>query len=490
MESKPKFIIVVFDGLRRDMIAPDLAPTLTQFLMEGVDFSLSRSVYPSATRVNAAALSAGAAPYSTGVIANKFFNKAVFDDQVIHTGKFAHASAAEVAFDGRFLEAKTLGECIAEAGLKMAVVSSGSGGTSYLLHPHAARLGHLRLCLRDWKCSAPDDAAAEYLKQFGPIPETEFPNVPMIIKQTDILLDHVLPVVDPDLTVVWFSDPDSTYHPCGLGSPESREAIQNVDRQFARILDWRDKSPEVDRYQILVMSDHGQITARNKINMRDEIAKSGLSLANHFKDDADFAGTAGYCSVLRVKDGDKGRMADLAAWLQEQPWRGLIFTPDGDGVEGCIPGTFDRGLLQIEHQRTPEIYFTLQTDDKPNKWGLPGGCTFSSNSIPEGGGTHGGLHIKEMNNLLGAQGSLFRNRYISTWPASHTDFAPTILKLLGIETPVSMTGRCLSEALEERTEQPPETETFEYAIPSGQKRQNLRRWRVGSTHYIDQGWLE
>ena len=159
MESKPKFIIVVFDGLRRDMIAPDLAPTLTQFLMEGVDFSLSRSVYPSATRVNAAALSAGAAPYSTGVIANKFFNKAVFDDQVIHTGKFAHASAAEVAFDGRFLEAKTLGECIAEAGLKMAVVSSGSGGTSYLLHPHAARLGHLRLCLRDWKCSAPDDAA-------------------------------------------------------------------------------------------------------------------------------------------------------------------------------------------------------------------------------------------------------------------------------------------------------------------------------------------
>jgi len=416
MSADPKFIIVVFDGLRRDMITPELAPTLTEFLMAGSDFPLSRSVYPSATRVNAAALSAGASPQNTGIIANKFYHSDVFEDQVIHTGKFAHASAAASGFGGRFLEAKTLGECVAGAGKKMAVVSSGSGGTTYLLHPHAGELGHLRLCFRDWACSAPLDVAADYLDQHGPIPETEHPNIPMIKLQADVLLDHVLPIVDPDVTVVWFSDPDSTYHPCGLGSPESREGIKNVDRQFARILDWRESNPEGERYQVFVMSDHGQVTARNKISMKDEIAKSGLKLDAHFKENADFAGTAGYYSALRVNDGDNGRMAELVAWLQEQSWRGLIFTPNGDGVEGCIPGTFDRALLQLEHQRTPEIYFTLKTDDAPNKWDITGGCTFSSGSIPEGGGTHGGLHVKEMNSLLGVQGGAFKTGIYRLFP--------------------------------------------------------------------------
>ena len=38
MTSRPKFIICVFDGLRRDMITTTGMPNLRQFIDEGTDF--------------------------------------------------------------------------------------------------------------------------------------------------------------------------------------------------------------------------------------------------------------------------------------------------------------------------------------------------------------------------------------------------------------------------------------------------------------------
>ncbi len=498
MTVQPKFIIVTFDGLRRDMITPALAPTLTQFLAQGTDFPLSRSVFPSATRVNAAALSAGAAPLHTGLVANKFFDRKVFTDRVINTGKYEHYLAAQKGYAGRFIDTETLGECAAKAGLNVAVVSTASAGTTSLLNPKAQELGQVILSLRDWNASTPKDVADIALQRFGPLPPEAKPNIGQIQCQTDMLLGYVLPELNPDITFVWFSDPDSTYHPCGLGSPESCEAIRNVDTQLERILSWVHESSEAERYQIFVMSDHGQITAKTNINIKDAMAKNGLRLDQHFEGDAHYAGSAGYYGAIRVRDGDARRMASLVDWFSDQPWHGLLFTPNGNGIDGSVPGTLDRGLLQVAHARAPEVYFTLRTDDSENQWGMPGSCYFSSTAVPEGGGTHGGLHPIEMNNLLAVQGSAFKVAYQSAWPASHTDIAPTILKMLGIEQPASMTGRLLGEALSDRGVEPPETETFECAVdgkssgksPGQSHRQHLRYWRVGTSVYLDHGWME
>lgn len=490
MTMQPKFIIVTFDGLRRDMITPELAPTLTQFLAQGTDFPLSRSVFPSATRVNAAALSAGAAPLHTGLVANKFFDQKVFSDRVIHTGKYEHYLAAQSGYDGRFIDTQTLGECAADAGLSVAVVSTASAGTTSLLNPKARELGHVILSLRDWNASTPDHIADTALQRFGPLPPEAKPNIAQIKCQTDMLLGYVLPDIDPDITFVWFSDPDSTYHPCGLGSPESCAAIKNVDTQFERILAWVHNSPEADRYQIFVMSDHGQITAKTNVSIKDNMAECGLEFDQHFNGTADYAGSAGYYGAIRVRDGDARRMASLIDWFADQPWHGLLFTPNGNGIDGAVPGTLDRALLQVAHARAPEVYFTLRTDDSDNRWGMPGTCYFSSTSIPEGGGTHGGLHPIEMNNLLAVQGSLFKHSFASAWPASHTDIAPTILTMLGVERPVTMTGRLLVEALSDGDQEPPEPETFECSVKWASGRQSLRYWRVGTSVYLDHGWME
>jgi hypothetical protein len=484
----PSFVVFVFDALRRDMIGAEHMPNLRRFIDEGCDFPSSRCVFPSATRVNSAALACGAMPQATGVVANQFFDARVYADRLVHTGRHDDMQAAELAYGGAFVTAPTLADVLAGHGYRVAVVSSGSAGTTHLLNPRSAVHGHVTLCLSDWRRSAPERYADEILRRFGPIPPAATPNIERIRLQTDILLDAVLPELAPEVLFVWFSDPDSTYHECGIGSPESIAAIENTDRQFGRFLDvWR-AHPERERCTVAVCSDHAQLSAERRVRPKEAMRSAGLHVGNGLDAATPYAGSAGYYGAIRVADGNPEKLAMLAEWLQTQPWCGHIFTPDGDGVRGSIPGTLDRALLMLEHPRAPELYYTMRSDEVPNRFGLPGTCWFASSEIPDGGGTHGGLNRIEMNNLLALQGAGYRQRYRSAWPASQTDLAPTLLARLGIERPATMTGRVLAEALEGAAEPPP-VETRVLDAQASRHAQFLRLWRVGRTAYIDQGWV-
>jgi hypothetical protein len=486
----PAGIIFVFDALRRDMITAELAPELRAFIDAGSDFPSSRCVFPSVTRVNASALACGAAPGATGVVANKVYDPAVFPGELLHTGLHDHIQAAERAYRGRFVSAVTLGDALAEHGRKLAVVSSGSAGTTHLLDPRAAWHGHVRLCMSDWRASCPDRYAVEILRRFGPIPPGAKPNVERIALQTRIALEAVLPEIEPDVLVMWFSDPDSTYHYCGIGSPESREAIRNVDRQFGRMLElWR-SAPDRDRCQVFVCSDHGQVTARERIHVKQQMRESGLPIGSALGGEHVFAGSTGYHGAIRVRSGDAREAGRLARWLLARPWCGHVFTPGGDGVRGSVPGTLDRAMLMLGEDRAPDVYYTMRSDDQPNNWNVPGSCFFDSSEVRVGGGVHGGLNVLEMNNLLAAQGSLFRSAYRSPWPASQTDIVPTILHALELPVPATATGRVLGEALVERGFEPPAPQSAEVSAETASSRQCVRLWRVGGTRYVDHGWIE
>lgn len=486
----PRFIIVVFDAMRRDMITPALAPNLRRFLDEGSDFPRSRCVFPSVTRVNATALACGAVPGATGVIANKFFDPNVFNDKLLHTGQYDDMRAAEAAYNGRFVESPSLGEILAQNGMKVAVVSSGSPGTTHLLNPRAAQLGQVTLCLSDWRVSTPAHYAAHILERFGPIPAAAKPNLERIRLQMRITLEAVLPEIEPDVLIFWFSDPDSTYHPCGIGSPESEAAIRNVDQQFGLLLEaWRTQAG-ADRCQIFVCSDHGQVTTRDRVYVKPSMREAGIEIGSSFTETRGVAGTTSYYGAIRIRDGEPRTMKRVADWLNEQPWCAHVFTPaKGDGLNGLVPGTLDRTLLMVEHARAPEVYYTMRADDNVNQWGWRGTCYFDSDEYPVGGGTHGGLHEIEMNNLLAAQGTGFKQAFSSAWPASHVDVVPTILHALGLPAPASVTGRVLNEALHNGAE-PPAPDSAEHGVETGRHRQVLKIWRVGGSSYIDQGWRE
>ncbi|MCZ6626754.1 MAG: alkaline phosphatase family protein [SAR324 cluster bacterium] len=489
MPTHPMFLIVVFDSLRPDMVTPELAPNLFQFMADGCSFPHSRAVFPASTYPNAAALATGSTPRHNGIVSNRYFDPSVFRDGLFQPALGSHISAGQAAYDGNLYCTPSLGELAAAAGYSTATISNGSPGMCLPMNPRANQQGHINLCFKEWEASPLPSAANALLKEFGPIPPSAQPNIAQNRLLTDILLEAVYPRYQPDLTLVWFTDPDQTYHYTGLGSPETETAIQHVDAQFGRMIDWWRASKFRTRLQVIAVSDHGHLTTRERINVNQEAGRVGLVIGDHFQDGADYAGYTSYSGGVRVRDGEPKLRAALVEWLADQPWCGVIFTGGGNGVEGGVPGTFDYSLVLMDHERAPHVGYVMRNFDSVHGNGLVGSCFFNG-AYPEGGGTHGGLHPKELHNVMAAQGSLFREGFRSEYPAGIIDIAPTILHLLELPQPNRMDGRVLREALAGDNGEPPAPERFTRSVERHGRAQYLRYSSVGTTTYLDAGWSE
>ena len=64
-------------------------------------------------------------------------------------------------------------------------------------------------------------AVAEALDRIGPLPEREMPRLGELRYAAKLMVEHVLPTLAPDVALVWFNEPDTTFHYKGLGSPEA-----------------------------------------------------------------------------------------------------------------------------------------------------------------------------------------------------------------------------------------------------------------------------
>src|ERR1051325_108666 len=66
-------IVLVIDGLRPDSITQADTPNLFQLRSQGVSYENTHSVFPTVTRVNAAALVTGAYPTRNGLVSNSMY---------------------------------------------------------------------------------------------------------------------------------------------------------------------------------------------------------------------------------------------------------------------------------------------------------------------------------------------------------------------------------------------------------------------------------
>ena len=141
---RTKFLFVLFDGLRRDMIRPDLMPNLHRFRAGGCDYPNSASAFPSETRVQVSSFVTGAYCGGTslpegantgaghGIMANAFYDPALGYDGPMDTSDTARMMQAKGIY-GRLQKAENLGEIIARAGKKYAVLTTGKIGNARLL---------------------------------------------------------------------------------------------------------------------------------------------------------------------------------------------------------------------------------------------------------------------------------------------------------------------------------------------------------------------
>ncbi|HUH13679.1 MAG TPA: alkaline phosphatase family protein [Longimicrobiales bacterium] len=139
MPTDGRFALVfVVDGLRPDAITAEDTPTLFRLRSEGVDFTNSHAVFPTVTRVNAAALATGTQPGTNGILGNQLYVPAVDRARALDTGNHRHLARVDECTGGRLLLTRTLAQRLHARGLSLADVSSGSTGSAFLLNPRAS----------------------------------------------------------------------------------------------------------------------------------------------------------------------------------------------------------------------------------------------------------------------------------------------------------------------------------------------------------------
>ncbi len=485
------FVIVGLDGLRADMVTPENTPNFLRLAQQGVHFSQHRSVFPTATRVNIASLVTGAYSGTHGIVNNAIFEPAISPETWVDLGQYDVVEAAEAYYRGQLLCTPSIGEVLAEHGDTMMAISSGTTGSNRLMHHKVKMLGGIGFSAHGIPACYPTDEAEAVVAKFGPAPAMSMPDSARAQYITDIFLPHLFPRHQPRVTILWFSDPDKTYHALGIGSPESLQAIRAVDAQLGRILDWSQESDQAGRINVLALSDHGHVTVRDKVSVNEALSADVTPAGRgHYTDQV--AVVPSLTGEIHVHNHDPKLVSRIAQWLMSQPWCGSVFTQGKNEVEGMAPGTLARSLVGNDHVRSGDIVYIMRTDDELNAHGLPGSC-YDDSGLPLGGSTHGGLSPYELQNVFAATGPDFRSGHTNVLPSGTIDVMPTLLHLMGYPIPLSVDGRVLSEALshaEDAPEAMAEPATYGVTEKGSGYCQYLETTRVDNTVYVERAWVE
>jgi len=438
-------LVIVVDGLRPDYVTGDVMPRLTRLGARGIVFTAHHSVFPTVTRVNASSFVTGVYPEGHGVLGNEIYIPSVNAARGLDTGERANLEAVARA-DGQLLTAPSLGEILQRAGKKLLVVSSGSTGSSFLLnHTGAGAVIHYDYTL-------PPDLAPRVRAALGPAPGAATPNDPRNQYAIDAYLEVGLEQIRPDVTFMWLNDPDGTAHANGIGSALTRRSLSLVDAGIGRIEDALRARGRLDQTNIIVTSDHGFSTHTGALKLDALLEPFTKKMADGSPDVVVAEGAI----YLRSKD-DPGRLQAIVTALQLRPEVGAIFTrprrqaqnaatgqpAGGAAFEGIVPGTLSFATARWNHARSGDILVSANWTRDANDAGIPGQTTQA------GVAGHGTSSPYDIHNTLIAAGPDFRERATSEIPTGNVDIAPTLLQLLGVPVPVSMTGRVIREGLRE-----------------------------------------
>jgi hypothetical protein len=477
-----RVILVVFDGLRPDVVTPERMPALSAFLAGARRFARASSVFPSITRVCASAIGTGAPSAVHGIVQNAFPDRAVRADRLVDTANPDDLRAAVAVHGPGFVATPRFADALAAAGKRLAIVHTGSAGGAFLLDPRAA-------ANRSWVFSVHGRDATETpaawdatVARIGPPPAKALPQAAMMAYGARALTEVALAEAAPDVALLWLNEPDTSFHYLGLDGPGTRAALAATDAAFAQVLEAVAAAPDRGgRTAVLALSDHGHIATTEQFPLVEELASLGFGVGLDALHD-DFAAYAGTACTLWQLRPDPARLRRLVAALQERPWCGPLFTAGGDGIEGIAPGCFDIALLGAAHPRAPSLVLQLASSDATDPYGLPGVSMIAGKALPIGGGMHGGLNRAELANLISVrlpetEGS------VDDRPVSLLDLAPTILGLLGLPPLPSFAGRDILGP-------PPERPERRLEIGTGGYRQRLERHGEGHGAVLHRAWRE
>ena len=483
--STQRVILMVWDGMRPDLVSAERTPHLHAFAQRSAIYRRATGVFPSVTRPTTSSVSTGAYPAGHGVIANLFVGPPG-DRAPVDTGLREELERLRAVNDGRILRLPTLAEALAGAGKRVVAMGSGTTGQLTLLDPErTATTIHTSFT---W----PEPLMASLSERFGPPPAKVIPVLAAHDWLTDVLTGYVMPDLEPDVVLMWLCEPDASQHARGLGSPEALAAMRGSDACLGRILDAVATSGVPTT--VIVASDHGHSTV------------TGMVRADHALHDAGFGaaladGTIHLAdSMIVIEPGPDAASLrrEIGTWLRDQSWIGTLvdWSSDRSGDTAITAATLWNGRDPSALPYAPTFTYSHAWTEAANEHGIAGsslaGYSASLADLERLQGpivglnrltsTHGTLSPRDQRTVLFVGGNAVRPGVIDL-PAGVIDIAPTILALLGLPPLPNADGRALAEAFNDgpipasmavRSEEP-------IAVPSG----TVQRHWVGETAYIE-----
>jgi arylsulfatase A-like enzyme len=400
-------VVVVLDGLRRDLISAEATPALADFAGAAMRFGAHRSVFPSATRVVSASFATGCFPARHGLQGNSV--------ALVEDGRLIVRDVGTPSFmdhwrqmRGRTLAVPTLARRLAEAGRHAMVFSNVSPGAARAHDPD----GHGWVFHR----------ACSFAPGPRPLEGTEAVSDITLDSEGDARLTarFLAQAVEGDaaLCVLWLGEPDHMQHEAPLGSPACRAAIAGADACFARVrAAVEERRRRGEDILLIACSDHGHQTVTEVVDVDAALAAAGLAEGT--------VTAANGTGVLVYRHPAEAAGADaLLDFLRAQDWAGEVIAGAELGRIGQAP--VDALLCAV----------SLRGDDLPNLYGVPGraAAALPAQGKPDrlGCGQHGGLNRFEQMPFLMIEGAGFAPGGEAARPSCVVDLAPTILRHLGL----------------------------------------------------------
>ncbi len=293
-----RVLLIVWDGLRPDMINDNDTPNLAGLRTRGVDFTDHHSTYPTLTMINASSFATGAYPGTHGFYGNWIWipqahgrdsaDRVVDFQQPVFTEDYAILQAVDAAEKGRLFAVPTVFEVAERAGLSVAVM--GKGGPTYIQNRNgetpfiddrtvrplsfvqgltAASIPLPRLWAKAYPANPQQTGQTDDPTANGRVPlmkdgvttdPTKLDAAPFVnvnAYHARVLKDYVLPTLKPHLAMLWLRNPDSTEHAFGPGAGAVRQALRDTDALFGTVLARLKELGQDTTTNIMVVSDHG-----------------------------------------------------------------------------------------------------------------------------------------------------------------------------------------------------------------------------------------
>lgn len=452
--------LMVWDGLRPDLVSPDLTPNLWRLAEDGVSFERSRAVFPTLTRANSPAISTGCRPGKAGVPGNTFLLRSTEGAYETHSsGDVASLERLSQADSQPVLLVDTLADRVHRTGGRTVVVGSGSPGSAWLQHPRALEVDDVVIVDG---LTAMRGFMQALRQRFGPLPNRHaVPATAWTAYFTRVITEFVLPELQPTLLIFWHTDPDHTAHAGGYFAPETAQSLRDADANLGAILRAFDALGMRDTTAVAVTSDHGGSTitrrAQPSHDLSMPVAENGGSVFAYSSD------------------------PQLPAMIRQFDYVGPLFTRDGRD------NTFPLSLVGLDGPRAPDAVFSFTwTSDVVQ--GVPGTAIGSNSKLVM---DHGSISPFDLHNTLVLHGPDFRRGIRSAAPVGNIDVTPTLAHVLGLDIG-HVDGRVISEAIVGGLEPTSDTWEEQRQFTARGRAWRQRVWfdRTGATSYLAGGSIE